>query len=73
MMSLLRPILPVAVLAAGALLPFRAAYGNIKYNKLEKRPCITCHTDVKGKTLNAVGKCYKDKLTMSGCEPKRSK
>ncbi len=69
-MTLLRRVLPVAILAAGLLVSLRPGYGNVKYNKLEKRPCVTCHTSIKGRELNTVGKCYKDKLTLNGCEPK---
>ena len=72
MMSRLRQILPVVILVCGLLAAGRTTYGNVKYNKLEKKPCVTCHTTIQGKKLNAVGKCYKDKLTLNGCAPKQS-
>ena len=65
----LRVLLPLGTLAAGLMLT-SGAYGNIQYNKREKRTCVTCHTSVKGQELNAVGKCYQKKKTLAGCEPK---
>jgi hypothetical protein len=72
-MSRLRHILPIAVLLCNVLVMPRISFGNIKYQKAEKKPCITCHTNLKGKELNGVGKCYKEKQTLNGCVPKEAK
>ena len=63
-----RFILP---LVAAALTAFVSpTQATIKYTKAEKRPCITCHTTVQGKQLNAVGKCYLEKKALKDCERK---
>jgi hypothetical protein len=67
-----RFVLP-AVILGGFLAGTRSTYGNLKYTKVEKRPCVTCHVDIKTKELNAVGKCYKQKQTLVGCEPRPDK
>jgi hypothetical protein len=72
-MAIVRYVAPVGVLVCGVLGISQTAYANLKYTRLEKKPCITCHTTVQGKTLNAVGRCYKDKSSLHGCEAKPKK
>ena len=58
-------------LAAAALTVFVSpTEATLKYTKLEKRPCVTCHTSVQGKELNTVGKCYVQKKALKDCEKK---
>ena len=71
MMSRLHFVLPAAVLVLGLPAGMKFAYGNVKYTKQEKRPCVTCHTTVQGKELNSVGKCYQKSHSLAGCEPKQ--
>ena len=66
-MSRLKYFLPVAVLACATLLT-TTTLADLKIGKLEKRPCVACHTSIKGKELNRVGKCYKEKRSMEACE-----
>ena len=73
MMSRMRHILPAVILVCGLVAAGSATFGNVKYQKLERKPCVTCHTTIQGKELNSVGKCYKDKLTLNGCAPKQSR
>ena len=70
-MSRLQFVLPSAVLMLGFLASSNATYGNLRYTKQEKRPCVTCHVTIKSKELNGVGKCYQKKQTLVGCEPKQ--
>ena len=62
---------PAAVLLLGLLASTKVTYGNLKYTKLEKRPCVTCHESIKTKDLNSVGKCYQKKHSLAVCEPKQ--
>lgn len=66
----LRFVLPAAVVVLAILTGPSASRGNVNYSKQEKRPCVTCHVSVKSKDLNAVGKCYKEKHKLDGCESK---
>ncbi len=70
-MSRLRMVIPAAVLLLGFVAATKGTYGNIRYQKSEKRPCVTCHVSIKGKELNSVGKCYEKKRSLNGCEPKQ--
>ena len=46
-------------------------YGKIEYSKKEGgAKCVTCHTVMGKKDLNAVGKCYAEKKDLKGCSAK---
>lgn len=66
-MSRLRFVLPAAILLIGFLAGTRDTYGNVKFTKQEKKPCVTCHTTIQGKELNSVGKCFQKKHSLAGC------
>jgi hypothetical protein len=70
MLRLRLVLAPVLVAGAGFLLNSTLGYANLNYTKAEKKPCVTCHVSIKSKELNAVGKCYKQKRTLVGCESK---
>lgn len=63
-----RFVLPAAIVLAGLIAPSRPGFGNIFYQKQENKPCVTCHVSIKSKELNDVGKCFKKKLKLAGCE-----
>ncbi len=65
-------LIPGLILFAGAgfLLNSTLGYAKLDYTKTEKKPCVTCHVSIKSKELNSVGKCYKQKHTLAGCESK---
>ena len=65
-MSLMKLVLPSAILTAGFLASMPSIYATSEYGKKEKKSCTFCHTKVtKDKTemvknLKPVGTCYKD-------------
>ena len=38
-----------------------------EFSKKEKKSCLVCHTAIKSKDLNPVGKCYKEKQDLKAC------
>jgi predicted methyltransferase len=57
------------VACTGIVLSFApAALAKPEYSKKEKTGCVTCHTSIKSKDLNATGKCYQDKKSMTECK-----
>lgn len=65
----LKLILPAMILVGGLVVPSTVSFGKAEYTKKEKKACSYCHT--KGKELNKVGECYKEKdHSLEGCEAK---
>ena len=67
-MKIFRLAVPAAILCSGLLITLTPSYGKPELTKKEKKPCVTCHVSAKSKDLNDVGKCYKEKATLAGCE-----
>lgn len=71
-MKALRFMLPGFILIGGLTVSSTIAYGKKEYTAKEKKPCATCHSNMKDfKVLNKVGDCYKDKKSLAGCEEKK--
>ena len=65
----LKFVVPAIILVAGLVIPATMSFGTPAYAKKEKKTCTYCHS--KGKELNKVGECYKDKNhSLDGCEAK---
>ena len=68
-MRTLKVAVPAAILAAGFLICSTTGYGKPEYSKKEGKNCVTCHTKMGSKDLNATGDCYKDKgHSLEGCK-----
>jgi hypothetical protein len=63
--------IPAAILAMGLSFNLTTSYAKPEYTKKEKKACTVCHTTAKSKDLNDVGKCYKEKNSLQGCEAKK--
>lgn len=61
-MKTLRFLMPAVILLGG----ISVSYGKPEYTKKESAKCAVCHS--KGKELNKVGECYKEKKALKGCE-----
>jgi len=69
-----RYIAPLIVFVAGLAATTTLSYGKAEYTKKEKKPCKYCHTSAApkdGKDLNAVGKCYDEKKSLTDCVEKK--
>lgn len=66
-MSRLKVFLPALILAGGFIVP---TFGKMEYVKpggpAAGQKCTVCHT--KGKELNDVGKCFKEKKDLKACQ-----
>ena len=62
-----------AFLAMGLMLSALSftAMAKPEYTKKEKKPCTTCHVKSGVKDLNAVGKCYEEKKSLTVCTAKK--
>ena len=57
-----------AVAVTGIMLTIAPAAAKPEYAKKEKTGCTTCHVTIKSAELNATGKCYSDKKSMTECK-----
>ncbi len=57
-----------AVALTGMMLTMTPAVAKPEFSKKEKTGCATCHVTVKSKELNATGKCYGDKKSLTECK-----
>ena len=67
-MRKLKMVLPAAILLAGLVVPATMSFGTPAYAKATGAKCAVCHS--KGKELNAVGQCYKEKKDLKVCQAK---
>ena len=68
-MKVLKYAIPAAVLMLG--LNLRPSQATVDIGKKEKKACTVCHVSMKSKDLNDVGKCYKEKQSLTGCVAKK--
>ncbi len=57
-MKLLKPVIPLVVLALGLGLTTTSSFGKPEYAKKEKKGCVFCHVKMGSKELNNAGKYY---------------
>ena len=67
-MSKFKLVLPAMVVVAGLMIPVTLSFGKPEYSKTTGAKCAVCHS--KGKELNAVGQCYKEKKDLKVCQAK---
>jgi hypothetical protein len=65
-MSKLKLVLPAAILVGGLVLPTTVSFGKPEYTKKTGAACSVCHS--RGKELNQVGQCYKEKKDLPACQ-----
>jgi hypothetical protein len=65
-MSKLELLLPALVLVGGLVVPVTVSFGKPEYSKTTGAKCTVCHS--KGKDLNQVGECYKQKKDLKACQ-----
>jgi len=65
-MSKLKLLIPVLVLVGGLVVPVTLSFGKPEYSKSTGAKCSVCHS--KGKELNQVGECYKQKKDLKACQ-----
>ena len=71
-MRILKLAIPFSILLGGVMICTSVSFGKLEYTQKEKKGCTVCHVAAKSKDLNAVGQCYKQKKTLTGCEtPKK--
>jgi hypothetical protein len=56
------------ILVAGLVVPATLSFGKPEYSKTTGAKCAVCHS--KGKELNQVGECYKEKKDLKACQAK---
>jgi hypothetical protein len=67
-MSKLKLVVPAMIVVAGLVVPVTLSFGKPEYSKTTGAKCAVCHS--KGKELNAVGQCYKEKKDLKACQAK---
>ena len=71
-MTRLKWVIPALILAGGLTVPVTVSFGKMEYVKpggvAAGQKCTVCHS--KGKELNDVGKCFKDKKDLKACQAK---
>jgi hypothetical protein len=69
-MRRLKLFLPALILAGGFVVPVTVSFGKVEYTKpggiAAGVKCTVCHS--KGKELNEVGKCFKEKKDLKACQ-----
>jgi hypothetical protein len=65
-MSKLKLAFPAIVVMAGLIVPATVSFGKPEYTKTTGAKCAVCHS--KGKELNPVGQCYKEKKDLKACQ-----
>lgn len=59
---------PALLLTTGLIINTTTSSATIATAKKEGvKTCVTCHVKVGSKDLNSVGKCYKEKKSLTGC------
>ena len=67
-MKTLKYVVPAGVLFAGLLMMTSTSQATPAIAKKEGVKCTVCHVKMGKKDLNDVGKCYKEKKSLSVCE-----
>jgi len=67
-MKMPRLAFPALFMIGGLLLTIVPVFAKPDYAKKEKKGCTTCHTSMKSKDLNDVGKCYGEKKSLDQCQ-----
>ena len=63
--------IPAAILVMGFSFNLTTSFATPEFTKKEKKACTVCHVNAKSKDLNEVGKCYKERNSLTGCETKK--
>ena len=71
-MKKLRFLLPILILGGSIAVFWSVSFGKSEYTKKEGKACTYCHVKAASKELNDVGKCYQEKKSLQGCEPKKT-
>jgi hypothetical protein len=64
----LRFAISASIACTGLFLSLTPASAKPEFAKKEKTGCVTCHVSVKSKELNATGKCYGEKKSLTECK-----
>jgi hypothetical protein len=64
----LKFILPAIIIVGGLMVPATVSFGKPEFTKATGAKCTVCHS--KGKELNKVGECYKEKKDLKACQAK---
>jgi hypothetical protein len=67
-MKTLKYLVPAGVLFAGMVMMTATSQATPVIAKKEGVKCTVCHVKMGKKDLNDVGKCYKEKKSLTGCE-----
>lgn len=70
-MNRLKLAMPAVIFIGGLIAGATLTFAKPEYTKKEKKPCAYCHVTATSKELNAVGKCYKEKKSLEGCQPSK--
>jgi hypothetical protein len=70
-MRTMKFLVPAGVLFVGMMLTTSLSTATPTIAKKEAVKCVVCHVKMGSKDLNDVGKCYKEKKALTGCEAKK--